>query len=230
MKPVVIRCSNCGATQDALGACETCHEADVGYFCANHAPSRWIDGPACEACGAFAGMPEVEPAPGPPPVRPTVERPPRRSGITIPSSRTRGPRDRWEPPGAPGADPPLGAPPTLEDVLAMLGAAGARAPGTRGARPRRESPWSTGESSAAARGAARGAIGCVARLVTTALIVIALVVVLGLAFMGGLFGSEVAADQSRQRAGWTAPAGCAHPSCQLNESSQSPSSPRDSPP
>jgi hypothetical protein len=73
---VVIRCPNCGTTQQTLGECEACHEADTRYFCPNHAPGRWLDGPACAACGAHftgrtAGVPPAPPAP------PPVARPPR---------------------------------------------------------------------------------------------------------------------------------------------------------
>ncbi len=47
MSAVVLRCPNCGTTQLAAGECDACHEADVRYWCANHTPGRWLDGPAC---------------------------------------------------------------------------------------------------------------------------------------------------------------------------------------
>jgi hypothetical protein len=56
MSDVVIRCPNCGTTQDTLGTCDACHEAETRYFCSNHQPGRWLDGPACSACGARYGV------------------------------------------------------------------------------------------------------------------------------------------------------------------------------
>ena len=56
MSDVLIRCPNCGTTQAALGECDACREAQVRYFCTNHDPGRWLDGPACPACGARYGM------------------------------------------------------------------------------------------------------------------------------------------------------------------------------
>jgi hypothetical protein len=54
---VVIRCPNCGTTQAALGECDACHESETRYFCPNHSPGRWLDGPACSQCGARLGVP-----------------------------------------------------------------------------------------------------------------------------------------------------------------------------
>jgi hypothetical protein len=54
---VVIRCPNCGTTQAALGECDACHESETRYFCPNHSPGRWLDEPACSACGARLGVP-----------------------------------------------------------------------------------------------------------------------------------------------------------------------------
>ena len=85
MSGVVIRCPNCGTSQSSLGECEACHEADTRYFCANHEPGRWLDGPMCAGCGARYGMKPV-------------------------SSRA-APRERSQPP--PGALP-LPAPPVDE--------------------------------------------------------------------------------------------------------------------
>jgi len=56
MSDVFIRCPNCGTTQDTLGTCDACHEAETRYFCSNHQPGRWLDGPACSACGARYGV------------------------------------------------------------------------------------------------------------------------------------------------------------------------------
>ena len=73
MSGVVLRCRNCGTTQATPGECEACHEADVQYFCPNHSPGRWLDGPECPACGARVGVPgrtervPPRPTPGPTP-------------------------------------------------------------------------------------------------------------------------------------------------------------------
>lgn len=55
MSDVVLRCSNCGTVQASTGECEACHEAQVRYFCTNHAPGKWLDGPSCPDCGARFG-------------------------------------------------------------------------------------------------------------------------------------------------------------------------------
>lgn len=67
MSAVVLRCDNCGTSQSGLGLCEACHEGQVRYFCKNHNPGRWLDGPKCTQCGAAYGI-----SPGPPPTRPEV--------------------------------------------------------------------------------------------------------------------------------------------------------------
>ena len=65
MSAVVLRCDNCGTSQSGLGLCEACHEGQVRYFCKNHDPGRWLDGPKCTQCGAAYGV-----AAGLPPTRP----------------------------------------------------------------------------------------------------------------------------------------------------------------
>jgi hypothetical protein len=98
------RCPNCGSTQDAAGACDTCHEAEVRLFCPNHEPGRWLDAPPCAACGATleAGptrgpAPRPTPAPPRPPARdPVRERDPVRGPAPVPT---------W-PREAPPAPPP----------------------------------------------------------------------------------------------------------------------------
>ena len=78
MSGVVLRCRTCGTTQATPGECEACHEGDVQYFCPNHSPGRWLDEPACSACGARPGVPG------------RMERvPPRRSPAPPPDSRAR---------------------------------------------------------------------------------------------------------------------------------------------
>ena len=70
MTGVVLRCPNCGTTRSAPGECEACHEAQVRYFCTNHSPGEWLDGPTCRRCGAKFGDRPVPPAPAPRPTRP----------------------------------------------------------------------------------------------------------------------------------------------------------------
>lgn len=71
---VVLRCPNCGTTQALRGECDACHEATVRYYCPNHTPGRWLDGPACAECTARAERERVAAAtraPAPPPPRRT---------------------------------------------------------------------------------------------------------------------------------------------------------------
>jgi len=75
MSEVVIRCPNCGTTQSALGECDACHEAETRYFCTNHVPGRWLDGPACSECGARFGVDRARSRPAPPPSPRPVPRP-----------------------------------------------------------------------------------------------------------------------------------------------------------
>lgn len=74
MSALLLRCPNCGSVQDADGTCETCHEADVRWFCPNHTPGRWVDAPRCDACGATRGAGPTAAA-SPPPRRPPPARP-----------------------------------------------------------------------------------------------------------------------------------------------------------
>ena len=82
MSDPVLRCPNCGTTQAAPGECDTCHEADVRWFCPNHTPGLWLDGPVCAECAA----------------RPKRATPPRPRATTPP------PRDLSR--GAPAPEPP----------------------------------------------------------------------------------------------------------------------------
>jgi hypothetical protein len=77
MSAVVLRCVNCGTTQDTQGECEACHEGQVSYYCTNHKPGRWLDGPVCSQCHAAYGRDEPPP-PAPPrrPSKPTPAPPP----------------------------------------------------------------------------------------------------------------------------------------------------------
>lgn len=69
---VVLRCPNCGTTQALRGECDACHENSVRFYCPNHAPGRWLDGPACAECAARSEReraPAATRAPAPPPLR-----------------------------------------------------------------------------------------------------------------------------------------------------------------
>lgn len=111
MSDVVIRCPNCGTTQATLGECEACHEAEARYFCPNHAPGRWIDGPTCPSCGArHTGRTRVEAPPprvtqprvsrtGPPAPPPTYDAPGRIEELPIEERAPARwpPREAWPP-------------------------------------------------------------------------------------------------------------------------------------
>ena len=181
MNPVVIRCPNCGSGQDTLGECETCHEATARYYCPNHAPGRWLDEPACEECGARFGVEPRRPR-APAPV--ATPRPPSRSV-------------EWRPPSTTTPD---AADPTRAELTEWL-------EGMRRA-PRRPMPldlepdevegpegrWVTIDPGAAAGAVARGAFGCVARLILI-FVVIAVLVMLALGgFVGGFDDQPQAAS------------------------------------
>lgn len=72
MSAVVLRCPHCGTVQDVPGECDACHESPVRYYCANHAPGRWLDGPACADCGARVGVDPAGPARRPPATPPAT--------------------------------------------------------------------------------------------------------------------------------------------------------------
>jgi hypothetical protein len=95
---VIIRCPNCGTTQGALGECEACHEADTRYFCTNHVPGLWLDGPVCSTCGARYGVARETRRP-PPPARARVEPPVRPRSRPIPRAEPEPvPVDVWHDP------------------------------------------------------------------------------------------------------------------------------------
>jgi hypothetical protein len=100
MSGVVLRCSNCGTTQSTLGECEACHERQVGYYCTNHKPGRWLDGPVCSQCHAVYGRDEPPPPAPSQPAKPPPPPPPasRRGKIeTRRPPRRESPRDRRDP-------------------------------------------------------------------------------------------------------------------------------------
>lgn len=212
MNAVVIRCPNCGTTQRELGTCDTCHEAEVGYFCPNHSPGRWIDGPSCDACGARFGV-EAPPATGPVSTPRETSRPTERRPVEWrPPARTRsgGPRPGGVPrsPRHPDEldDPVRGDPldasgtraPDLDPRLAELLEHMRRARGMPPGRPTRggEGGFTPVDPAAVARGVARGAIGCVGRLV----MVIVVLAILAMLALGGFFGGIGYADLDDRRA------------------------------
>lgn len=143
MSGVALRCPNCGTTQSGPGECDACHEAAVRYFCANHNPGRWLDGPACPSCGARFG--EVRPAPRVPPTPPSA--PPRaREAPPAPRPGTAFPPIGTAPPSRPEAsfDPRMAPPmrPTRSPWLR-------RAPSP--SEPRRPDPDLFGEDAEALR-------------------------------------------------------------------------------
>ncbi len=134
MSVVVLRCPHCGTTQSAPGECHACSEADVRYFCRNHDPGQWLDGPTCLACGTRFGERPPPRSPQPPPAAPQTRRstprpdvpslPPSRRTDRVRRSRRRDPepaRDRER--AADRERPPERAtPPSLAEVLErMLG-------------------------------------------------------------------------------------------------------------
>ena len=208
MKAVVIRCPNCGTTQGALGTCDTCHEAEAAYFCPNHVPGRWIDGPACADCGARLGMGAPSPATGPvspPPSarRPVEWRPPRRArpaapGSTPPVRSRPRPGELDEPARGAARDPGEIDPRVLEGMdprfvewLEHMRRRGGPLDGP--ADPREAPPGLTIDPAAAVRGVARGAIGCVGRLV----MVVIVIAILAMLMLGGFFGGYADLDDAR---------------------------------
>ncbi len=182
MSDVVIRCPNCGTTQPSLGECEACHEADARYFCPNHAPGRWLDGPACAACGArftgrSAGVPPTVP-PMPSPTAPPRER--ARPPVDPMPTRPAPPRARRAP--MPPPAPPL---PPREPVDATGGwvEVDDRAPwppARRSRRPR-EAGWPADIPIPTVRVGFGSVFGCLGRLVSA---VVVLFVLAALAFFG----------------------------------------------
>ena len=178
MSDVDLRCPHCGTIQAAAGECEACHEDEVRYYCRNHAPGRWLDGPACPDCGARFG---VERRPAPEPVRPRAPMPPasrRRPGGEPPPARVpdetepwpvreRRPTPRYRGGHARG---PVPEPPFAEPPFA-------------------EPPWTTVDPGVAARVVARGALGCVGRLVMLVIVLIVLAMLLVGGFLSGAFGA-----------------------------------------
>ena len=120
MSSVVLRCPNCGTTQAAPGECDTCHEAQVRYFCTNHNPGQWLTSPKCPQCGAQFAVadPVRKVAPPPPrlPVQPAVQ--PDRPRVSAPPVAKRR-FNPWGPVSPPSEGAERGAPADrLRDMLA----------------------------------------------------------------------------------------------------------------
>ena len=184
MSDVVLRCPNCGTTQASPGECETCHDADVRWFCPNHSPGRWLDGPACAECAA----------------RPRRE-PPRTRAAPPPRGASRGaptPRDPSR--GAPPPEP-LRRDPTHELLEALLGRrrrgpadprydeevdppAGWRVEPPIAGRPDRPTPWDR-EDSPVVRLPRIPFLGCIGQLIKLAIILIILLALGTCWFLGG---------------------------------------------
>ena len=183
MSEVVIRCPNCGTTGITLGECDACHDAERRYFCTNHKPGRWLDGPACAACGAHFGVDRA---------------PPRQAARPIPEP----PHPRPEPREPLGTRPPVSAEPewTIEDILDGPARTPHRAkvegPGTRD--PRFELPPEAPFPPFGVRVVPIG--GCVRRLVVLAVILLALAALafFGLLGIGSrlLFGASLVVPRS----------------------------------
>ncbi len=177
MSAVVHRCPNCGSAQQDAGTCETCHEAEVRYFCPNHTPGRWLDAPTCTECGATVG---AGPTRGVPPTRPTrpatpppiPPAPPRRTTARpVPPRRVEptyeAPYDPpYVPPPAP-ASPPVRRP-TLPELIAR------RAREMADERVRRS--MDPGALPPAVRVGLPSVVGCVGRVIMLVLVLLALAV------------------------------------------------------
>ena len=170
MNGVVLRCPVCGTTQSQPGECDACSDGNVRYFCGNHTPGVWLDGPLCRECGAQFGDAPAGSATSPPSAAPSR-----------PVHKTRRP-DASPPPRA-GAEPrrtvrrarrPAGRPvdrpaaPSLRDLLEDLGDGGERTGYTvelpryeRVPEPPRRSPF---------------VLGCLLRIVLLVVLLIVLVV------------------------------------------------------
>lgn len=129
MSGVVLRCPNCGTVQPVEGQCDACHEAAVRFFCINHTPGLWLEGPACLQCGARFGDPVPSRA-APAPITPTRVAPPE---VGVPPTRRSAEADEpelWETGVPTRMDPdrlgPAGPDPFRMLLGAMMSAARAR--------------------------------------------------------------------------------------------------------
>ena len=186
MSDVALRCPHCGTTQATTGECEACHESDVRYYCRNHTPVRWLDGPMCDACGARFGVSRparpVPPMSVPPgSVPPTPAREERRPTPRSPTARPTGPRIPGLPwPGFPRV--PRAPRPPVDD------------PWSRPAEPA-EADYEVGRPGGWAPPPIRinpaPVFGCVGRLVKLVIAMIILLFSLGMCFFYGAGGNFI---------------------------------------
>ena len=175
MSGVALRCATCGTTQSHPGECEACFDEKVRYFCSNHSPGLWIDGPVCTRCGAKFGdaarreseLPSRSaPAARAPGTRRPVSRPPKRGDTAAP--RGGGPS---RPPASVEDSSDIPTTPSLAEFLAAIA--------ERTRRRYRTEEVGT-ELPAERRSRGLPVIGCLFRLVLFIIVLIALV-------LGGLF-------------------------------------------
>lgn len=168
MSGVILRCPNCGTGRASPGECDACHEAEVRYFCTNHAPGVWLDGKSCTRCGAKFG----QAAPAAPPPRPA---PAARKVETASRGSSAPPRrHRAEEVFGRREEPPPARAPSPEDMLAAAVRAreAARPPMEPGIDPRR---------------AARGMGGCLVRAVVLLFVFILMIFSGMFMFAGSMF-------------------------------------------
>lgn len=171
---VVRRCPNCGTTRATAGECEACHEAQVRYFCTNHSPGLWLDGPACSQCGARLGQPAPRAAPAARETRSPapVATPP----AAYPRSRTpRATPEVWR-----SREP---SPPTEEEPPVRVASPGALLHSMLRAAVLARSSTRTGEIDGVRRRTGRGLVGCVLRLAVV--VVLLFLAVVSAAFIFG---------------------------------------------
>ena len=107
MNAVILRCGNCGTSQNSPGECQACHEQDVRFYCTRHTPGLWLTAPVCSQCGAEFGKdapPPRERRPAPTPVKTRAqpkgpertESPPPRAGPWGRATRTGSERPRMD--------------------------------------------------------------------------------------------------------------------------------------
>lgn len=192
MSDVVLRCPTCGTTQNHQGECDACSEGQVRYFCSNHSPGLWLEGPECRACGARFGETPAKPrAPSP---RPTAPISP--AGTRGPASAAT-PRSVEPARAAPGRPPDRGGTPrapSAADLLARLLAARREGAGYKG----KDARWGRLPT----EGSRLRLGGCLRRFILFALLLFALLVAGSFFLVGGVLQmfTGVAASPTQQAA------------------------------
>jgi hypothetical protein len=180
MSGVVLRCPNCGTVQPTSGECEACREAQVRYFCTNHAPGIWLDTPACLQCGARFGDPATLREAPPPPPELKEPRTTRMADPPADLSGDDGDLGPWEVRGSARRRGSSGdAPPGVDPARILLAVLGAAARARRG---RGESTGYEGYAPEPRRGG-----GCLGRLLMLILLLFALFLIAPI-FLGALLG------------------------------------------